>query len=167
MLRQLSILAIVASVGIHAGACNEDDPLRVNISGLSDQAAADHIADTMCKHMEACPQAVFECSSTPDGPATCSGELEYITYNECYQDVHPDILENLEQVELTVAQEQLVNDCINGMIAQDCMPQAELDDIVDAMNRGEEPEWEDDYPAACEQVDKIFSDDSNSEPQSG
>ncbi len=167
MLRQLSILVIAASVGIHAGACNDDNVLRVDISGLSDQAAADHIADTMCKHMEVCPQATFECSSTPDGPTTCTGELVSMTYNECYQDLQPDIQEDLEQVELTADQEQLVNDCVNGMLAQDCMTQAELDEIVDAMNRGEDPDWGEDYPAACEEMDQIFGDEINAELQPG
>jgi hypothetical protein len=167
MLRQLSILFIAASVGIHAGACNPDKSLQVNIAGLTDEAAAEHIADTLCQHMAVCPQATFECSSTSDGPTVCSGELDYMTYSECYQEIKPDILEDLEQVELTVAQEQLVNNCVNGMIAQDCMTQAELDEIVDAMNRGEEPDLGEDYPAACEEMDQIFGEETDTEPVQG
>lgn len=169
MLQRLIILMIVASVGIYAGACNDDDTLRVDISGLSDQAAADHIADTMCRHMETCGQATFECSSSGPGgdPPLCSGEVIYPEYNECYQEIQPDILDDLEQVDLTAAQEQLVNDCVNAMVAQDCLTQSDVDEIVDAMNRGEEPDWGEDYPAACEQMDEIFGGENVSEPQPG
>jgi hypothetical protein len=54
----------------------------------------------------------------------------------------------IEQVELTAAEEQLVNDCINGMLAQQCLTQSDVDEIVDAMNRGEEPDLGEERPAA-------------------
>jgi len=166
----MSFLMIVACVGIYAGACNpKDEPLRVNISGLSDQAAAEHIADTMCQQMAVCGQASFECSSSGPGgdPPVCSGELTFVTYNECYQEIHPDILADLEQVELTPAQEQLVNDCMNGMLARNCMTQADVDEIVDALNRGEEPDWEEDLPASCDQMEEIFGNTPVTDPQPG
>jgi len=166
MLRQMTILMIAACVGIHAGACNTDDaPLRVDISGLSDPAAAEHLADTMCQHWETCGQASFECSSSVDGPTVCTGEVVFQDYNECYQEVHPDILDDLEQVELTAAEEQLVNDCVNAMLAQKCLTQADVDEIVDAMNRGEEPDWEEDMPAACAEMEQIFDLEPVAEPQ--
>lgn len=168
MLRTLNALLIAACVGICAGACNpEDEPLRVDISGLSDQAASDHIADVMCQRMEQCPQASFSCYSSEGGETVCSGELEYVEYNECYQELQADVLSDLEQVELTAAEEQLVNDCVNGMLAQPCMTQSQLDEIVDAMNRGEDPEWGEDMPAACAQMEELFGSEPVDEPQPG
>jgi hypothetical protein len=119
--------------------------------------------------MQTCGQASFQCSSTGPGgdPPLCSGELHYPAYNECYQDVHEEILADLEQVDLTVSQEQLVNDCVNGMLAQKCMTQADVDEIVDAMNAGEDPDWNDDLPAACDQLEEIFGNSSTTDPLPG
>lgn len=168
MSNKLTALLIVACVGIHVPGCNpEDEPRTVDISGLSDQAAAEHIADTVCTHMQQCSQASISCSGTPDGETVCTGELVTTEYNECYGDIRQEILEDLERVELTAAEEQMVNDCVNGMIAMPCMTQSRLDELVDAMNRGEDPDWGEDIPAACAQMEEIFGDGPSAEPQPG
>ncbi len=162
MQRRLSTLMIAACVGLLASACPSPalQPANVDISGMSDELAAETIADTMCEHYETCGQASFSCSSSPNGQdPVCTGELEYMDYDECYQEVKPDILDDLEQVELTAAEEQLVNSCINAMVAQPCMTQADVDDMVEAMNNGEEPDWDDEIPVECEQLEQIFGGD--------
>lgn len=128
----------------------------VDVSGDAPEDAADEVVDSVCSWMSACGEVEIECGGSSAGDTTCTGTLADVSYAECYDELHPELLADFRCVDLTPAQEALVNDCINGLVSQECMTEEELDAYVAAIERGEDPPDPYDIPPECESLDDVF-----------
>ena len=136
-------------------ACGGDDGLTVDIRGLTAEEAADEAAGALCEWAAECGQVSYECSS--DGTTTtCAGTIEPMTYTACYADLQAEMRADFVGCELTTAEQVLVNDCVNGMLAVPCLTQAQVDANAEAMEQDLDPPYQTDPPVACEQVGEVF-----------
>lgn len=166
-MKMLNNAALLLAVVVGIVACDPGgvETIHVDITGLSDEAAAEEIAGALCTWTERCGVTSIECEESSQGVRQCSGELIPLPYSVCHDEIYPDVLEDFQRVDLTAAEEQVVNDCINGMVKQDCITQGQLDQIVAALEAGEEPPEYQELPAACANVDIFFGGGPAQEPQ--
>jgi hypothetical protein len=158
--RYLSLLALPLALI----ACGDDDARTVDIRGLTAEEAADEAADALCDRAAECGEVSYECSS--DGTTqVCTGTIETTSYTACYAETQPEIRADLEDCELTTAQEELVNECMNAMLAQPCLTQDQVDANAEAMEQDLDPPYGGTPPAACAQVGEIFEACDDSTPQ--
>jgi len=136
-------------------ACGGDDGLTVDIRGLTEEEAADVSAGAICTRWSECGDVSYECSS--DGTTTtCVGTIEPVTYAACYTDLQPEMREDFVGCELTTAEQVLVNDCVNGMLAAPCLTQGQVDANAEAMEQELDPPYGTEPPIACQQVGAVF-----------
>ena len=166
MLRTLNVIVSCGIIALAWGGCNPDPISRpiVDIRGLSDADAADDIADAICSQAVECGVATYSCSSSSEGGEVCEGTVETVSYADCYVEVNEEIYEDLQGVELSEGEMEIVNGCVNAMVANDCVTQAQVDANVAAMNSGDDPDFEETIPVECAQIDKIFGDDDSEVP---
>lgn len=129
----------------------------VDITGDAPEEAADETADAVCSWSAECGEPSVECGGSSGGDTTCTATIEEVTFSECYDELHPDLLADFRCRDLTAEQEALVNDCINGMVSQDCVTMAELDEYTAALERGEDPAWPLEVPPSCEGLEEVFT----------
>lgn len=133
----------------------------VDIVGKSPEQQADAIATALCEQEVECGNVIIDCSQT-DGVFECTGTIEPAEFGACYEDLREDILGDLRDCDLTAAEEQIVEDCMNAMVELDCISQAELDAYVAELNAGNDPGALGSTPAACIQTAELFEGCSSS-----
>lgn len=145
----------MAAVGCATDHRRGDGP-AVDIRGDSPEEAADEVATAACDWSARCGEVSIECGGTSAGDTTCTGTIEEVSWASCYEEVHPEILADFRCAELTEEQTARVNACVNGVISQDCVTMAQLQDYLDRMEAGEEPPELLEVPAECEALDDLF-----------
>lgn len=151
--RSFLFLAALSS----AAACGgDDDDVDVDITGDTPEEAAAEIAGAVCDQAAACGQWSFEC--TGEGETfDCEATHQDTDRDECYAETQEEVVADLSCVDLTPAQEDVVEDCINQVASRDCPSQEEMDEYIAALERGEEPEFPGgELPASCEQLEGFF-----------
>jgi hypothetical protein len=128
-----------------AAACGGDGN-SISIVGEPHADQAAEIAGAICDQVVECGEASFE--FTGSEPLMCTATIEPGDEAECLSENEPDILADLEACNFTAEQEQLIQDCVNAQLALPCVTQAELDDICEQYEAGEEP-TADPLPEPC------------------
>jgi hypothetical protein len=144
----ISIVAACFAIGCSGSS-------KVSIVGKSADEQAHEIADKVCEQSAECGLITISCGGAGE-EFSCTGTIEPDDYQECYDELEPDIREDFERCDLTAAQEQRVEDCINALLGQSCVSQSELDAYVDEINAGNEPEWPRPFPTECAGIDDLF-----------
>jgi hypothetical protein len=68
-----------------------------------------------------------------------------------------DIEDDFANCDLTTAQKQTIQDCVNAILDRPCITQSELDAYITAIENGdEEATLGDPAPASCVQTQAIF-----------
>ncbi len=129
----------------------------VDIRGDSPEEAADEVAEAVCDWTARCGEPSVECDGSSSGDLTCTGTIEEVSFAECYGDIHPEVLADLRCRELTSEQARLVNDCINGMVSQDCVTMAEIEEQASIIEAGGEPPDLREIPPECELLEDVFT----------
>jgi hypothetical protein len=138
------LLSLLSSLWL---GCAGDEP-------LSPGEAATDVAIALCDWIDECGQWEFECGE--DG---CTASQVAITEAECVADRQLDDFEDVECGDLASDQVALVDDCIDGLVARDCVTQAEIDAYLDALESGEDVEEPgSEIPDACLELDAVFVD---------
>jgi hypothetical protein len=152
-MRSLFLISCLALSSL--AACGGDD--TIDISGDTPEQAADEIAGAVCAQQSECGEWSIDCTS--DGTSTtCTATHSDVTVDACVAEARPEILSDLQCVDLTPEQEQTINDCINGLAAMPCISQDEMDAYVAAIEAGMDPEPPGGAPPAeCDQLEAIFS----------
>lgn len=109
----------------------------MSIVGQEPEAQAEEIADAICDREAECGNASISCTVS-NNMTDCTGMIEPVAYDECYAEEQPDILEDLQNCNLTEAQEQTIQTCINKRLAEPCITQAQLDAFVAEVEAGNE-----------------------------
>lgn len=155
---------VLVALPLALAACGDDDGGQdVDIRGLTADEQADVAADALCDWAAECGQVSYDCSS--DGTTTtCTGTIETTTYQACYAETEPDMLEDFQGCTLTADQEATINGCLNAMVAEPCLTQDQVDANAAAMEQGEDPPYGGDAQAACTPLGAIF-DSCDATPQ--
>lgn len=139
-----------------AVACGGDGSSVSIVGGEpADQAAT--VADAICDAQVSCGKASFETSFDEETQMiVCTATIEDVDHAECVADIEPDALDTFENCDLTAEEEQTIEDCINAQLALPCLTQTQLDDYCTAVEAGEEPEFPQEIPAVCEEMQAII-----------
>lgn len=128
----------------------------VSIVGAEPAEQADEIADAICEREAECGSASISCTVS-NNMTDCTGMIEPVSYDECYAEERPDILEDLENCNLTEAQETTIQTCINKLLGRSCITQAQLDAFVAEIEAGnEEATLGGPPPPECVEADAII-----------
>lgn len=158
-IRCTPLLAAASLAALALGCGDSHGPgggARVDVTGDSPEEAADEVADAICSWTAECGEASVECGGSGSGDITCTGTIEDVSFAECFDELHPEMLADFRCADLTPDQEALVNDCINAMVANPCITMSDLDAYTAAIERGEDPAWPIETPPECEALDDIF-----------
>lgn len=160
MWKQLTTLTLFVTTGFVLGGCDRDpidNPAEYDVRGLTLEEQSDVIAEAMCTKMAQCPFTEYSCTAQPGGPEQCTGEIIRISETSCIEEMKEEILEDLDEVDITPEVEQAINDCLNAYAAQECLTEAQLQANIDAVEAGGEPPYEQEMVPECvEMVDLLF-----------
>lgn len=129
----------------------------VDIRGDSPEEAADEVATAACDWSARCGEVSIECGGSSAGDTSCTGTIQEVTWASCYEDTHPEILADLRCADLTEEEAAQVNACVNGVISQDCVTMAQLQEHLDRVEAGEEPPPLLELPPECEALAGLFA----------
>jgi hypothetical protein len=138
-------------------ACGGGDD-GVDIVGDTPDEAADEISDATCDKQVDC--GVWEISLELDdqGNVTnCTPAKVEVDHDECVAENRPDVREDLECAMPTDEEAEMINDCINDLVDQDCITQDEVDAYCDAIVAGEDPDEPGEQPPSCDVLDDILT----------
>ena len=152
----LFLPAILLAMGMVGCPKKDKEGFRIDIRGLGPDEAAAHIADQMCQYMQVCGMVMYECEGSSGGDTMCTGTIEYPPYGYCHAELSTDIRDDLFCEPLSPTEEVNVNDCINAMLAEPCLTQAQVDANAAAMAAGEDFPYGGTVPAACYMLGAII-----------
>ncbi len=128
----------------------------IDIVGESPESQADQIADALCDQQVKCGTTTISCTQSGD-TVDCTGTIEHDeTYDACYADTRPEVLEDLSSCDLTADQERELQSCINATLDQSCISQEELDAYVAEVEAGNEDATLRDPPPECAGLEALF-----------
>lgn len=148
---RINLASLSLGLALVTFGCGSDE---IDITGDTPEQAAAEIATAVCERNVECGSPDVTCNSTQSG-VDCTGTIEPVVYDQCVAELKPDIQMDLQACDLTPEQEATVNGCINAMLAQDCITQAELDAAVVEIEAGREPTLGQ-VPPECLQLEAIF-----------
>ena len=152
---KLSTSLLPLLLALPLAACGGDD--EVDIVGDSPEEAAAELADAICEQNAECGQFDISCSGNDDGSFDCTVTHEEVTYDSCVAELEPEIRADLECADPTDAQAAQINDCINALLERSCVSEEEMQEYVDAIERGEDPVPPGGAePVACEVLEDAF-----------
>lgn len=126
----------------------------VSIQGNDPQADGRAVADAVCEWESECGEWDIECSGTP---VNCTATKVAVSFQECQAEEVPDITADFMCAgDLSAAEVQLVEDCVNKLVDTSCITQAEIDAYIAAVEAGQEPMDLRDTPPECEMLEPIF-----------
>ena len=132
----------------------------VDIVGDTPEEAAAEVAEAQCSRIAECGDATVNCTTDPETQMLdCVGTIEELTAEDeqaCVMETEDNVLAVLEGCELTAEQQGTLSDCINALLDQPCITQAELDEYAAEIEAGNEPEDLREYPAICVEADAII-----------
>lgn len=120
---------------------------HVEISGKTPTEGADVAARAVCTREQRCGQASITCSGGAAGGSgsdagttfSCTATIRPVDFDECYEDVGGDIAELLACPALTPADVDMLELCIDALVAPKCETQAEADARARASEAGMAP----------------------------
>jgi hypothetical protein len=152
MPRSIALLAVLLSLV----ACGGDDD-GVNLSGDTPDEAAGEIADATCQRLVECGGWDFEIETDDNGDITaCTPIQEDVDHAACVADQRAEILDDLECAMPTDDELAQIAECINDVIAADCVTEEELQAYCDALLSGEDPPEPGEAPSSCDALDTIL-----------
>lgn len=141
-------------VGCALAACGGGN--SIDIVGESPENQADEIAGALCDKQVECGTTTISCTQTGD-MIDCTGMIEHDqTYDACYAETRPEVLEDLSSCDLTTDQERELQSCINATLDQSCITQAELDAYIEKVEAGDENATLRDPPPECAGLEALF-----------
>ena len=155
MMRSLLAFAPLASLLVFA-ACGGDD--GVDIVGDSPEEAADELANAGCDRDVECGEWEIDIELDEQGNVTsCTavGPID-VVHSECVAEQREQLREILECSMPTDQEAEMINQCFNDAIAQDCVAEAEVTAYCEALENGEEVEEPGEVPASCDALQEIF-----------
>lgn len=127
-------------------ACGSDE------APIAPREAADDLTAAACDWVEECGQWVVDCAE--DG---CVAELVAVDRIECEIDRAIDGLDEATCGDLTADEQDLLDECTDGLRARACVTQAEIDAYVAALEAGEQPDDPGEpAPAACDAIADVL-----------
>ncbi len=140
-----------------SSACGGGDG-GVDIVGDTVDEAADEISDATCDKQVDCGVWEVNLELDDEGNVTsCTPTHVEVDHDACVAENRPDVREDLECAMPTDEEAEMINDCINDLIDQDCISQEEVDAYCDAIVAGEDPEEPGGRPPSCDALDDILT----------
>lgn len=137
-------------------ACGGDDD-GVDLSGDTPDEAADEIASASCERRVECGGWDYEIETDENGNITaCAPVQDPVDQGACVSETGADFREKLECAMPTGDELAQIEDCINDVIAQDCITEQDLQAYCDALLAGEEPDEPGESPPSCDALDTIL-----------
>jgi len=147
----------VAAVLSLMSACGGDED-GVDLSGDSPDEAADEIANATCERQVECGGWDFDIETDDNGDVTaCTPVQEDVDHDSCVADQQASYTAILECAMLSDDELGQLGDCINDIIAEDCITEEDVQAFCDALLAGDDPpEPGDESPASCDVLDTIL-----------
>jgi hypothetical protein len=147
----LTLLAVLFSYGCGGG----DD--GVDLVGDSPDEAADEIASATCERLVECDGWDYDIETDENGDVTaCTPVQEDLDHDTCVSDTRAAFTEVLECAMPTDDELADLSDCINDIVAQDCVTEEDIQAFCDALLAGDDPPEPDEQPASCDALDAIL-----------
>lgn len=156
-MRTMLAVSTLLLLAIGCGKDHRRGGATVDIRGDSAEEAADETTEAVCEWLARCGEPSIECGGSSGDDPTCTATIEDVSFADCYDATHPQALSNFRCVELTEDQAALVNDCINGLVSQDCVTTAEFEAYAAELEAGGEPEYPLETPPECEVLEEVFA----------
>jgi hypothetical protein len=152
MRRPLVVLAVL----LLPAACGGGDD-GVDLVGDSPDEAADEIASATCDRLVECDGWDFDIETDDSGDVTaCTPVQDQVDHDTCVSDTRTTYAEVLECAMPTDDQLADLGDCINDLVAQDCVTEEDVQAFCDALLAGEDPPEPGEEPASCDVLAAIF-----------
>lgn len=120
----------------------------VSTVGKTPEEAGQEIANELCARAESCGTTHIDCAS--DGTTTtCTGSIEPVTQAECLDGAPAAFTEAVTRADAAGVDRADLDACINAMLGQGCITQAELDAYLEKVNAGMTDAVLREPPAAC------------------
>lgn len=149
-------IAALSALFLLAPACGGGDD-GVDLVGDSPDEAADEIANATCEHRVDCGDWVVELELDEEGNVTsCTPSHEEVDFDACVSENRADARDDLECAMPTDDELGQIGDCINDLIAQDCISEEEVQAYCDDLVAGEEPDEPGEVPSSCDALDAIL-----------
>ena len=152
-----SLPVVLCAVLALSSACGGGDD-GVDIVGDTPDEAADEITDATCDKQVDC--GVWEISLELDdqGNVTnCTPAKVEVDHDECVAENRPDVREDLECAMPTDEEAEMISDCINDLVDQDCISEDEVNAYCDGLVAGEDPDEPGAQPPSCDALDDILT----------
>lgn len=141
-----------------SAACGGDDD-GVDLVGDTPDEAADEIANATCDRKIECGNWNYELTLDENSDITaCTPFQEDEDRNGCVSETRAEIREDLECAEPTDEELGQLSDCVNDIVAQDCVTEKDLQVFCDALLAGEDPAEPGEPPPSCDVLDSILAD---------
>lgn len=139
-----------------SAACGGDDD-EVDLVGDTPEEAADEIADATCGKRVDCGDWSVQLEIDENGEVTaCTPMHADVDLDACLAENRLDALEDLECAMPTDEELGQIGDCINDLVAQDCLSEDDVQAYCDAIVAGEDPEDPGAVPPSCDALDAIL-----------
>ena len=152
MPRSIALLAVLLSLV----ACGGDDD-SVDLSGDTPDEAGDEIANATCNRQVDCGGWDFEIETDDNGDVTgCTPIQDQVDHDACVSEQSAAFTEILECAMPTDDELAQIGECINDIVAQDCITEEDIQAFCDALLAGDDPPEPGESPASCDALDTIL-----------
>jgi hypothetical protein len=108
------------------------------------------VARTLCRHEMSCGSPRIECQGDSSGLMSCTGSIRAVDYQDCFEDIQPDVQQLLGCSLVDAAYVDRFEACVNALADLPCETQAQVDERARQAEMGISTEKP--VPAACEGV---------------
>lgn len=148
--------SIALLVVLFSPACGGDDD-GVDLSGDSPDEAAGEIANATCDHQVECGGWDSDIETDEnDNVIACTPVQEEVEHDSCVSEQRASYTEILECAMLTDDELGQLGDCINDLVAQDCITEEDILAFCDALLAGDDPPDPGEAPASCDVLGTIL-----------
>lgn len=156
MRRTASLAATVALALLPTSACGGGDD-GVDLVGATAGEAADEVATATCERRVDCGGWDYEIETDEqDNVTSCTAIAVDVEYDACVSENRAAVREDLECAMPSDEELDQFDDCINDLIAQDCVTQEQADAYCADLIAGEDPDGPVEAPASCDVLLVIF-----------
>ena len=137
-------------------ACGGDDD-GVDLVGDTPDQAADEIATATCDRRAECEGWNYELMFDGEGNVVdCNPIIDEVDRDACVSETRADIREDFECAMPTDDELDQIDDCINDIIAQDCLGEEDIQAFCDDLLEDGEADEPGEAPASCEVLETIL-----------
>ena len=137
-------------------ACGDSDD-GVDIVGDSPDQAADEIATETCERRTECEGWNYELMFDGEGNVVdCNPILDPVDRDACISETRADIREDLECAMPSDDELEQIADCVNDIIAQDCLTEEDIQAFCDDLLDDGEADEPGESPPSCAALEVIF-----------